>query len=847
MSGTKNVSVRKMKALLQRRERQLAPVSDLLKDEILAKAMELSPGVSSPKNLKACHQKIVHMIYYHFRVANDKETNTTTRRHALDITRRLLSLLDAAAKEVNCAPSAAIETATAKDSRGPARHESTDRASNESGNENFVAVAQEQNVVVMSNNRSSISPRPSKAAAPSHGQVHSTTSTDRQHQLQKAQRSRRGASTTKPNPKFSLSSYCRANDAYKDTASVGIGYDQQKRTTYLQGNVSLPFHQPPAYRQNSPHLASKESHEHRANQDGRNSGKGSSEEAMQAEARRKRLEEQQKQQEQKRAKGKRLKDSEERNKDELEPPKGRQEWEKEEEKRKRLDKQRRIDEDRKIEEVGERVEDEEMKKAEGRKRAEKQKRFEEERKKVKEREQRKKEEKGKQMKDQELLADQKRKEDEEERKLFAQRRQAAEKIANEVSAVMNAAVKPRNNDIRVVYPSDNAKPYKSGSLSERPEVVVRYEAQRLNNFGAEKLATRLSHWDPYWPVCKYIKCGVTAAGRDSDGAMKFGASFDFTISPHDIRGMKTSDWGVNVCDNFQDQQMRLICRMLPVTPTYKTRADIHLWPQGTYVNLNGAGLSLAQRKQQSHNHKKWQGLCHPLDLTGVIRKPTETNEMKILTVEEEPYFFCIALCKYRSPAILMNNYIHSDPAVFHASSFDKLSREQAMIKAKGFTTQATLTLDGSDDDDQTPADESGKFVFTLTCPFSKTILRKPVRGKQCKHYQCFDLSNFVDSNKMVNGNRWRCLVCEHFLSFYDLQLDGLVEELVFEFRKDLRPTDRDRIEYCADGSYALLGPRKQRYSNKKRVQPDLSSSSTVAKKKAAPVSAEPEVILLDDD
>ena len=110
-----------------------------------------------------------------------------------------------------------------------------------------------------------------------------------------------------------------------------------------------------------------------------------------------------------------------------------------------------------------------------------------------------------------------------------------------------------------------------------------------------------------------------------------------------------------------------------------------------------------------------------------------------------------------------------------------------------------------------------------------------------------DLRNFLESNRLVSGQRWRCLVCEKHLSYYDLQLDGLVEKLIFQFRKELQPVERDRIEYRADGTYTLLRERKQRQNTKKRSIPDTSRSAPVARKKENPANCEPEIILLDDD
>lgn len=171
--------------------------------------------------------------------------------------------------------------------------------------------------------------------------------------------------------------------------------------------------------------------------------------------------------------------------------------------------------------------------------------------------------------------------------------------------------------------------------------------------------------------------------------------------------------------------------MIPVTATDQNRADSHLWPKGTLCVVNGEALPLVQRKQQAHDSTKWTGTSAVYDLTEHISRPTENNEIKLLTDDSEAYYFCLSICKYWSPARLLKQFINSDPT--SQTGFEKLNREQGAVKAKSFTQHATLMIDSDDDGPQ--EDNGGKFVFSITDPFSKTIIKKPVRGRQCKHYQ----------------------------------------------------------------------------------------------------------------
>jgi hypothetical protein len=82
--------------------------------------------------------------------------------------------------------------------------------------------------------------------------------------------------------------------------------------------------------------------------------------------------------------------------------------------------------------------------------------------------------------------------------------------------------------------------------------------------------------------------------------------------------------------------------------------------------------------------------------------------------------------------------------------------------------------------------------------------------------QCCDLKNFLSSNLLVTGSRWRCASCEKFVLFQDLQFCGFTADLLTEF-KDLASPQRDRIEFRADKTYRLLEENKRRYGVKRQA------------------------------
>jgi hypothetical protein len=162
------------------------------------------------------------------------------------------------------------------------------------------------------------------------------------------------------------------------------------------------------------------------------------------------------------------------------------------------------------------------------------------------------------------------------------------------------------------------------------------------------------------------------------------------------------------------------------------RADCHLWPKGTYIQVNGKPIAIQQRRQQEHNGgKEWKGMSKELDVTPLL-DIGERNRIQICCSDDQPYIYALVCCKYRSDSDLFSEATGSSS--FKRNIIPILSKEDSIQKAMGLATrQATVALD-CENDDQSDMD-NGKFIFSLSCPYTKTLLSTPVRGKSCKHFQ----------------------------------------------------------------------------------------------------------------
>lgn len=322
---------------------------------------------------------------------------------------------------------------------------------------------------------------------------------------------------------------------------------------------------------------------------------------------------------------------------------------------------------------------------------------------------------------------------ENEKRIAEWRRHKENKRNADVAAILKAKQDSSpSEDTTVVFPEESEPCLFSCAQKGRLGLTNCVKPQPLKKEHAEEIITRFNKWDPYWKVCQYVSCGVTTRFRDAGSEpANMAARCVFSLKKDDIKEMKRTEWGRKTDLPPRNNQMRLIFRMLPVSPDkQKARADYHLWPKGTFVVLNKLPVVIDQRKQQSHDFNKWLGLCKPLDLTSEVRNPSGRNEIQLLTYDDQQYYYCIALCRYVAPSSLFHTLISPSPHI--EPVMELLSREESLAKALTFTQQTMVSLD---DDEDNAADSAGRFVFTLTCPFSKKPLVKPVRGKSCRHFQ----------------------------------------------------------------------------------------------------------------
>jgi len=347
---------------------------------------------------------------------------------------------------------------------------------------------------------------------------------------------------------------------------------------------------------------------------------------------------------------------------------------------------------------------------------------------------------------------------------------------------------------------------------------------------------RLQRWDPFWKVVHDLTPDLlctTSAVTDTNPKNMDAKGFieiAFQLPPSTHPALQNLNFATPALRTHTEGTRRVMVRCLPVQPPPKGyyKADTHLWPKGSAVmvldgwlntptsNKNLRYLQLEQRRQQSHDYNLWKGMCAALDLTPHLQNPPSTPancpiyKFNLVSRESTEYAFQIAIVEYQSPNVLCRQLTSSlalPTPVRGALVSQCLGYNDSVEIAKKYVRNQTVCLD-DDDDDGGAAVGCVPLSFQLTCPISMTPMANPVRGKDCKHVQCFDLLTFLHGNANPSGGRWRCTCCDDFVAMDDLVVCALFQAMVKKYGKEAGEGN-DKVLFYEDGTWKLSLPAKR--------------------------------------
>eukprot|EP00536_Pseudo-nitzschia_multiseries_P010751 jgi/Psemu1/289265/fgenesh1_pg.338_\ len=373
----------------------------------------------------------------------------------------------------------------------------------------------------------------------------------------------------------------------------------------------------------------------------------------------------------------------------------------------------------------------------------------------------------------------------------------------------------------------------------------------------QQFLDRLNRWDPYWKIEKSLHVGLTAPVTFKRWAdTEENQFFPNTAAAFRIKDLlKTVGPRIRTIVTGQapmDKEMRVLIRMLPLDLSKqeyggKNRADVHIWPKGTYLQIHAAPsartspqpLVLTQRKQQSHKYSKWLGVCKHADVTSLLHsvwsstttslKASSSSTVELGCYDPEIYLFSLALCSYRTPTTLSNMLCKSLAVNTLTPVLKKASLEEMYARAKRkMETNEVMLIDDSDNDESqqksnTPK-ELRRIPFSIQDPLTMAKLKIPVRGVDCSHIACFDLLSFLVINKSAGGQRWKCGRCENFTSHQDLEYCALTAKAVKLFGDKITNLQHN-VEFREDKSMVLCKPVR---SHQERAKAKKAAAAAAA-------------------
>jgi hypothetical protein len=393
----------------------------------------------------------------------------------------------------------------------------------------------------------------------------------------------------------------------------------------------------------------------------------------------------------------------------------------------------------------------------------------------------------------------------------------------------------------------------SKSVKGRSEqLTLSFEQSSIKRSDAMQLESRLNEWDPFWQCIASVAAGTTYTVKEclpKHAAARTAARifFDLRGGKIDLGGTTYSgvaavpglQWGKTRAAKNENGDLALLLRMIPiVTPLKQKRADCHLWPKGTFLQINGNPQDIKQRYQQSHDHNEWKGKSQAIDISEYVNDPKKPVVIDLCCHDEDLFQYSLALVQFQSPDILFGILTGSGP-----DALPVLSKSHGLDKAAHFAQKQTFVIDAGDDGNVQEGDGLAKFVFCLTCPISKQLMVTPVRPKACTHWQCFDLKNYLLCNEKSSLiTRWRCPSCERFVSLKELKMCSLTSEILLEFEGVASPQQRDRVEFSTDRTYKLLPERRRRQASKRPAP--VTNSGQPPSDASQQQKTDPEVFIL---
>ncbi|CAH8834345.1 unnamed protein product [Trichobilharzia szidati] len=251
-------------------------------------------------------------------------------------------------------------------------------------------------------------------------------------------------------------------------------------------------------------------------------------------------------------------------------------------------------------------------------------------------------------------------------------------------------------------------------------------------------------------------------------------------------------------------------------------------PVHLIIQVNGRPIPLPPLLPSNRPGMDGRRNPRPINITQCLHvSPTVPNYIKLTWTHDYASFTYnvvgIYLMRRRSPQQLctvLNSTSFKSANTMRMEIIRKLSSNASSINSiSGALKQnhSTGNVDNDDDDDDLVMPNT--LPVQLLCPLSKCRIEVPVRGRNCRHVQCYDATTYLIINE--RKPTWNCPVCDVKAPYDDLIIDGLFLEVL----RSERAQDLDEVIFHADGSWSSISEDMMSNQIENNVDNPITSES----------------------
>lgn len=421
-----------------------------------------------------------------------------------------------------------------------------------------------------------------------------------------------------------------------------------------------------------------------------------------------------------------------------------------------------------------------------------------------------------------------------------------------------------HTNVRVdLVPSNASRPAQHAALpqlSRLPALLTNPlpEQEALHQLHLHQPVTEVDGYRTGQPPCLYQYIESSASVCHHFTIQNGFFSVDFDIPEHHLDRKVSTIESDNPCvlpkRNLTRDSILFNLRCVQLPPDqaivdHNWAALSTCWPQHIFISINDNFLELRRKRQHRRDL--------PIDITPFVKSGPNTFKASIHTdpIDKDNHFgIAVEVIGFRSASQIKN----------------MPTRVTAENSRQALMNEMHPHVSASDDDDIEMITD--RTTMSISDPFSSLMVLDPVRGKTCKHKNCFDLDTFLqsrpsdDKDAISSVYEWRCPIgsCKEDVRPCSLVRDGFLQEVIAQLVEEGKTNTRSiivrndgtwepKIEDGNDATGSKKGGSDHATSSIREKKPqelstaaqaELAFSTTGASKV---MQATTEVIELDDD